>query len=561
MLESLYAKNLALIDEIQVDFLSGLTIMTGETGAGKSIILGCINLALGARYQKDMLREGADYGLVELQFSIKNNATVDKLKKMDIFLDGDMLTLQRKFLDGKSISKINGETVSMTQLKEVSALLIDIHGQHEHQSLLQKKNHVRIVDLYNGEIAETLKGAIKALLTRYNNTMEKLLGLKENRNEKKRVLDLLEFEVNEIIEADLKPDEDVTLEKDYAFMTHARTIKSNLAQAYQLTGESCDSATEQIARAIRLVTDARRYDENIESLSVQLVDVDGLLSDFNREISEYMSGLEFSDDVFSKTESRLNEINRLKSKYGDSIDAILLYKEKQEEEINRIYHIDETIDVLQKQAELEHEELQKQGEKLHVLRKKTGIILEQEIKNQMKDLNFEDTGFKIVVRKSEKILADGCDMIEFLVSLNPGEPLKSLTDVASGGELSRMMLAIKTVMAKKDEVETLIFDEIDVGISGRTAQKVSEKLALIGRNHQVLAITHLPQITAMADTHYLIEKRVCNGKTKTNIRKLDQEGSIMELSRMIGGASVTDNVIQSAKEMKELAKKKKESMS
>lgn len=560
MLQSLYAKNLALIEEIQVEFETGLNILSGETGAGKSIILGCINLALGSRANKDMLRAGASYGLVELHFLITSSKTKRLLEEQDIYTDEGSLILSRKILDNKSVSRINGETVTLAVLKEVSSLLIDIHGQHEHQSLLQKKNHEKIVDAYIGEKAVLLKGEIKELYSSFNTAKEELENLINNREQKERELELLEFEVNEIEEANLKSREDDALEKDFSFMTHAKSIKEGLVSAYSLTGDGTYNASDLISRAIRNVQEGERYDESLKTLLSQLMDVDGLLSDFNRELKEYMSILEFSEEDFVTTENRLNEINRLKAKYGDSIERIQEEKNRKKEEIHKIYNIDEYIERLKKESGEIHLELENKAVKLSDLRKGKSKSLEKEISAQIKDLNFEDTRFKVDIERTKDITANGIDSIEFKISLNPGEPLRPLAEIASGGELSRIMLAVKTVLAKKDEIETLIFDEIDVGISGRTAQKVAEKMALIGRTHQVIAITHLPQITAMADTHYLIEKNTFNNKTITNIRKLDKEGSILELARMTGGTQVTESVIQSAVEMKELAIKKKTTM-
>ncbi|HIW21391.1 MAG TPA: DNA repair protein RecN [Candidatus Dorea intestinavium] len=560
MLQSLYAKNLALIEEIQVEFETGLNILSGETGAGKSIILGCINLALGQRANKDIIRDGATYGFVELNFTIKSEKTKQLLAEEDIYTDEDSLVLSRKILENKSISKINGETVTLAQLKAVSALLIDIHGQHEHQSLLKKKNHEAIVDAYIGDEASLLKEEIKTLYTSFTKTKENLCDLINNREQKERELELLEFEVQEIEEASLKKKEDETLEKEFSFMTHAKTIKESLSLSYELTGEGESNASELISRAIKSLQESERYDNTLRPLLTQLLDIDGLLSDFNREINEYKSTLEFSAEDFIATENRLNEINRLKAKYGDSIEHIYEEKERKKTQIYEIYHTDERIEKLKKEVGKLQLELEEKALKLSALRKEQSKLLENDIETQIKDLNFEDTNFKIEILKMKDVTIQGIDQIEFKISLNPGEPLRPLAEIASGGELSRIMLAVKTVLAKKDEIETLIFDEIDVGISGRTAQKVAEKMALIGRTHQVIAITHLPQITAMADHHYLIEKRANKRKTTTKIHKLNKEGSILELARMTGGTRVTENVIQSAVEMKELAIKKKKSM-
>ena len=557
MLQNLHVKNLALIDEIEVEFKDGLNILTGETGAGKSIILGSISLAHGGRYTKDILRQGAEYGFVELTFLVENESQQKKLKELDIFPEEGMVTLSRRLMAGRSVSRINGETVQMGLLKEASSILIDIHGQHEHQSLLYKKNHLGIVDAFAKEyLAEDKEKAAQAYKA-YKACEKELKEAEADESQRAKELSFLKFEVSEIQEAHLLPGEDEELESLYRRMTNSKKIADSVNEAYLYTSEGGGNASEALSRAIRALSEASEYDDRAAQLYGQLVEVDSLLNDFNRELADYSKTCEFSDEEFYETENRLNEINHLKTKYGDTIEKILDYCASREERIGILEDFDNYILRLKDQCAKAEEVLRQSTARLTKIRKKQAKILEEAIEEGLKDLNFENVKFRIQFESTKDYTAEGMDDIEFMISLNPRQPVKPLAGVASGGELSRIMLAIKTVMAKRDDIETLIFDEIDVGISGRTAQKVSEKMALIGKKHQVICITHLAQIAAMADHHYMIEKSTKKGDTKTSIELLDEKRSIEELARILGGAKITDTVVQSAVEMKELAKQTK----
>ena len=558
MLYELYVKNLALIDEIRVSFSKGFHVLTGETGAGKSIILGSVNLALGAKYSADMLRKDAEYGYVELTFLVESDKQKNRLKELDVFPEEDMVILSRKLLDKRSICKINGETVSLSQMKEVAALLIDIHGQHEHQSLLYKKNHLHILDAFAKEKLGDKKEAVATCYKEYKKLRAELEEADIDTSERERELSFLEFEIQEIRNAAIKPSEDELLEDEYRRMVNGKKIVGRLKETYAYTGGmSSDNASEALSRAIRALSEATDYDAQAETLYQQLAEIDSLLNDFNRDLSTYSDSFEFSEEDFYEVETRLNELNRLKSKYGNTIEDVLAYCEKLEQALERLQNYDVYLAELREKLELIEGKLRENCEELTTIRKQVAKELEQIIKAHLQDLNFLDVQFEIPFTTLEKYTADGMDEVEFMISMNPGEPVRALGEVASGGELSRIMLAIKTVMAEKDEIETLIFDEIDVGISGRTAQKVSEKMALIGGNHQVICITHLAQIAAMADVHYAIEKNVENGITKTTIKMLDKEQEIVELARILGGAEITDTTMKSAAEMKELASVKK----
>ena len=554
MLRSLHVKNLALIDEIEVEFGEGLNILTGETGAGKSIILGSVNLALGGRYTRDIIRDGADYGFVELTFEIRDPGQIERLKALDVFPEEGMVVLSRRLMEGRSVSRINGETVTMGLLREVSAVLIDIHGQHEHQSLLYKKNHLEILDAFAREEGAGCRQAVQEAYRDYRACEKELEEVSMDESQRAKEMAFLEFEVEEIEKAALQEGEDEELESAYRRMANGRKIAGSALEAYRYTSEDPDSASENLSRAIRALSEAAECDEGARQLQKQLVEVDSLLNDFNRELSDYSKSCEYSEEELYETENRLNEINRLKVKYGGTVGEILAYQEQQAGKLEKLQDYEAYLAGLEKKAREAEALLAKACRSLSQVRKSQAAILEEAVQKGLEELNFVDVRFEIHFEELKSYTGNGTDDVEFMISLNPGQPLRPLKDVASGGELSRIMLAIRTVMARRDDIETLIFDEIDVGISGRTAQKVSEKMALIGKSHQVICITHLAQIAAMADAHYVIEKTVEEMETRTRIRRLTEEDSVRELARILGGARITEAVLTNAREMKELAK-------
>lgn len=490
---------------------------------------------------------------MELTFSVENERQIRKLKELDIYPEDGFITLQRRLMEGRSVSKINGETVQMATLKAVSSILIDIHGQHEHQSLLYKKNHLAIVDAFAGEETKRQKEKVVEIWRQYKEKQKELSEAGADESERVKELAFLQFEVDEIVQAELKEHEDEELESLYRRMCNGKRIVQSVTESYQYTGGDGESASEKLGRALRTLSEVSDADEQLAQLYSQLADVDNLLNDFNHELAEYQKNCEFSDEEFYETEKRLNEINHLKTKYGNSYEKIMEYCKKQEERIEILENYDAYMQELKASCEQLEQDYLKRAQKLSTLRKKKANMLEKKIQKGLEDLNFEQVQFEIHFAEKKEYSKDGIDDAEFRISLNQGQQVKPLTEVASGGELSRIMLAIKAVMADKDEIETLIFDEIDVGISGRTAQKVSEKMALIGKEHQVICITHLAQIAAMADQHFLIEKKTEDAVTRTHIYPLTEEKSVEELARILGGAKITDTVIQSAKEMKNLA--------
>lgn len=558
MLRNLHVKNLALIQEADVDFREGLNILTGETGAGKSIIIDSITLALGAKMSRDLIRENAPFGLVELLFEINNPVIEEKLKEMDIYPEDGIVLISRKITDGRSVSKINGESCTISQVRKAASYLLDIHGQHEHQSLLHKEKQMDILDEYGKELIQDKKAKVGACYQEYMELGRQLKETAMDEEQRKRQMDFLEFEINEIEQAQLRLGEDEELEKEYRKLTNSKKIVEHMQEVHMLTGyESGQGAGEQIGRAVRLISAIMEYDEEAASLGSMLSDIDSLLNDFNRETSGYLSQLTFSEEDFRNVEERLDEINRLKAKYGNQLEDILEYQKEKQVELDRMVDYEENRNRLELQYKEKEQLLRTLSQDLSNARQHYSKKLELEIAEQLADLNFLHVDFKIQITQLDHYTRLGMDDVEFMISTNPGEERRSLGKVVSGGELSRIMLAIKTLLAKQDETPTLIFDEIDTGISGRTAQKVSEKMSLVGQHHQVLCITHLPQIAAMADTHYGIEKKVEDGITVTTIEPLNENESITELARMLGGAEITERTLESAREMKDLAQKQK----
>lgn len=558
MLSSLHVKNLALIQEAEVEFGPGLNILTGETGAGKSILIGSINLALGKKLSREMIREGADSALVELVFETENPKVEQALKEMEIeSLHGQVLIV-RKMTGSRSISKINGETCTTAQVRRIASLLLDIHGQHEHQSLLYTDRQLEILDAYGKEEIDPLRARVREAFRQWKELRDSLKEYELDEDARMREISFLEFEIREIDDAQLRDGEDETLEQAYRKMSNARNIVQALAAVRAMTGDGeGQSAGEQIGRAVRELSQIAGMDESLQQMQSSLLTIDDLLNDFNRELAGYMEEFTFSEEEFYETEKRLDEINRLKAKYGDSIPAIRRYQEEKQEKLEKMLHFEEQKEKLQKEEEKARQTLEECSQELSGIRCKYAGRLSKSIEEGLKDLNFLHVIFQIQFGRTAQYTENGFDTIEFRISTNPGEPVKALAKVVSGGELSRIMLAIKTILADRDETESLIFDEIDTGISGRTAQMVSEKMAQIGRRHQVLCITHLPQIAAMADQHFEIRKDVVDQDTVTRIYALDEESSVRELARMLGGAKITDSVLANAEEMKELARVQK----
>ena len=561
MLLNLHVKNLALIEELDVDFEKGLIVLTGETGAGKSLILGSVNIALGNKASKDMIRKGTDYSLVELTFSVSENCA-KQLKKYDIYMEEDnIITVTRKISEGRSISKINGETVNIKTLKNVMSLLIDIHGQHDHQSLLYTKNHLDILDKFAKDSILELKEQIKEEYSKYTKLIKKLEEFNIDEGQKAREIEFAEYEVNEIESANLKPEEDVQVEEEFKKLSNSKEIVSALSEIDNAVSyETAGGLGDIINKAVMDINSIKGMDEKISQFQTELYDIDNLCRELTSQIYDYNSGMDFNPEYVREVEERLDVINHLKLKYGNSIEEILRYKEEKEEYLEKLNNMTDEMESVKNQISELEGTLNNLCTKLSEQRKKAAKELEVLVKQALVDLNFIAVEFEIQITRKESIGENGFDNVEFMISTNPGESVKPLVKVASGGELSRIMLAIKSILATEDDIDTLIFDEIDTGISGQTAMKVAEKMAKISRNHQVICISHLSQIAAMADSHYLIKKTADENSTTTSIKKLTRQQSIEELVRINGGSGITEAGLIHATEMKDMADRTKSNL-
>mgnify|MGYP002542420346 FL=1 len=561
MLLNLHVKNLALIEEVDVDFEKGLIVLTGETGAGKSLILGSVNIALGNKASKDMIRKGTDYSLVELTFSVSENCA-KQLKKYDIYMEEDnIVTVTRKISEGRSISKINGETVNIKTLKNVMSLLIDIHGQHDHQSLLYTKNHLDILDKFAKDSILELKEQIKEEYSKYTKLIKKLEEFNIDEGQKAREIEFAEYEVNEIESANLKPEEDVQVEEEFKKLSNSKEIVSALSEIYNaLSYETAGGLGDIINKAVMDINSIKGMDEKISQFQTELYDIDNLCRELTSQIYDYNSGMDFNPEYVREVEERLDVINHLKLKYGNNIEEILRYKEEKEEYLEKLNNMTDEMESVKNQISELEGTLNNLCTKLSEQRKKAAKELEVLVKQALVDLNFIAVEFEIQITRKESIGENGFDNVEFMISTNPGESVKPLVKVASGGELSRIMLAIKSILATEDDIDTLIFDEIDTGISGQTAMKVAEKMAKISRNHQVICISHLSQIAAMADSHYLIKKTADENSTTTSIKKLTRQQSIEELLRINGVSGITEAGLIHATEMKDMADRTKSNL-
>lgn len=552
MLLELHVKNLALIEKADVEFGEGLNILTGETGAGKSIIIGSVTMALGGKASRESIRHGADYAYVELVFSVSGEDKAKALKELEVepAEDGTVI-VSRKIMASRSVSRINDETVTTARLRQITGLLLDIHGQHEHQSLLYKSKHLEILDAYVKASTQPVKQKIAKEYQSYRALIKRLEEFDMDSESRIREADFLRFEIQEIEEAGLKEGEEEELTSVYRRFSHSQKIAASLGDAYNAV------EGEWLSRALREVEHVVEFDHALDGIRDQLYDADSILEDAKREISSYMGSMEFDEETFRQTEERLDLIHNLQAKYGATISKINQKLEEKRKRLDELEDYDYHREQTKKELEQCRNHLEGFCAQLSGIRKKASRDLIKKIRDGLVDLNFLDVEFDMEFKRLEHFGASGWDEVQFIISTNPGQPMRPLKDVASGGELSRIMLAIKTVLADSDDIPTLIFDEIDTGISGRTAQKVSEKLSYIAGSHQVICITHLPQIAAMADAHFEISKSAINGSTLTTIRLLDRQASVEELARLLGGAEITDTVRKNAAEMKDLADRTK----
>ena len=551
MLEGLHVKNLVIIDEAEVSFGGGLNILTGETGAGKSVVIGSINLALGAKAGKNLVRAGKESGFVELIFSV-NNDVGDKLRKLDIIPEDGLVVITRKFTGERSVSKINGETVTLTKVKEAAALLLDIHGQTENQTLQLSKNHLELLDKYLKDEVKPYKKRLKDLVTEYRNKENELLEYSADEASISRELDFLKYECKEIESAKLAKDEEEELDKKVRKYSSSSKIVSLIEEARKNLSDN-GGADDSIGSIVRAMSRLSDVDETSVELLNQISEIESLLNDFERSLSDYADDNVFDESDFMQSEERLDKIRGIYAKHGGSYDTTIDFLDASLAQIEKLEHASEYKEKLSMEVEKLKKVILSECDELTKVRKRGALKLSKLVKQSLIDLNFLQVEFDVEFAGSKDFTSKGNDEIIFKISTNPGEPMRSISEVASGGELSRIMLALKSVMADTDEIPTMIFDEVDTGISGRTAQMVAEKMALLSVKRQIIAITHLAQIAAMADNHYLIEKKADQNHTATDIRRLDEAEEVSELARILGGVAVTENVINSAREMKKLA--------
>ena len=556
MLLNLHVKNLAIIDEIEVEFSEGLNVLTGETGAGKSIIIGSINIALGGKVSKDIIRTGTEFALVELTFLAEDSEQINSLEKLGITLEEDVVVISRKITKCRTINRVNGETVSVSMLKSIADILIDIHGQNEQQSLLYKNKHMEIVDRYAAEKMCGRDMEFSEMYRQYKDMLVKYSEKEMSEEERLREVSFIRYELEQIEQAHLVKGEEEKLQERYRYLSNANEIKSGINEVYSLVEDSygdSQSVSQMLGRSSHILAKISGYDERLKELARQIADIDELIMDFNRDLQEYASDMDENGEEFPEVETRLDLVRTIKSKYGATTELVENYAKDLENKLEKYEAYEEYRANLEKKIEIYKIKLEKLGESISKIRKKCSAELEKRITDALIDLNFLQVKFEIAVRELDEFNSKGKDEVEFMISTNPGEDLKPIGQAASGGELSRIMLAIKAVLAEHDSIGTLIFDEIDVGISGRTAQKVAEKMAFIGHSHQVICISHLAQIAAMADHNYLIEKNNSLNKTSTVIRQLEGDEIVEEIARILGGAKITDAVLESAREMKQLA--------
>ena len=558
MLVVLNIKNFALIQELSVEFGAGFNILSGETGAGKSILIDTIDYVLGGKFSKDLIRYGEDKTYVEAIFDIENDEIYTLLNDLNIEADELLVVSRETTISGKSIIKVNGKTIVLSQLKKIREKLLDIHGQHQNQSLLRKGTHILYLDEYNSENISPLLEQFEIFKNRYSEIEDKINELKGN-EDREKLLDYIKFQIEDIEKAKLKPGEEEDLREQYNILANAEKISSSLINSYNYLNNNPqgNSVLELLSKVISELSHSEMHLEKIKDKRVQVEEAYYLLEESTRDIRDIANEVYYDENELAAINERIYEISLYKKKYGNSIDEILQFLEKLKNQYDEFINSEEIILKLKKELSVIEKEMKDIGLKLHEFRCMSAKDLEVRIKEELSYVGLEKAIINIDVNLSEEANSRGYDDVQFLISANPGEPLKPLEKVLSGGELSRIMLALKCVFVDKDKIPTLIFDEIDTGISGAIGKRVGEKMYQVSIKHQVLCITHLPQIAALSDNHYFVSKKVENGKTFTQIRMLNEEDKVCEIAKMIGGDNLSDVAIDNSREMVKLADIKK----
>lgn len=562
MLAELSIKNFAIIDTLSVSLEKGLTVLTGETGAGKSIIIDAVHLLVGGRGSSEFVRYGEDRAEIEGLFLIEDeqHPCYTKAFEFGIEISEGMIVLRRDISrNGKSVCRINGKLVTIAILREFGRTLIDIHGQHEHQDLMNQEQHIQLLDHYGGKEVEHAIQEYQLIFRNYNALKQKLTKFNENEQELAHRLDLLQFQLNEIGNADLQPKEDIELSEEKHKIANFEKIFDSLRNSYHaLYGDQ---------HGLDWVGLAMSHSEDLVDLDVELNEIHDtisnsfyLLEEITYKIRDQLDKLEYDPKRLEFIENRLNEITQLKRKYGQTVEQILEYAATIEDEIDTIQNRDKHIDQLKAEFQSVIEDLQVEASNITLLRKRLANELILKISQELKDLHMEKASFDIIFdsKTSNKFTSNGTDHIEFYISTNPGEPMKPLAKTASGGELSRIMLALKSIFSKHQGITSIIFDEVDTGVSGRVAQAIAEKIVGVSFGSQVLCISHLPQVAAMADTHLFIAKETIEGRTTTSVTSLSEAEKVKEIGRMISGVVVTSLTKEHARELLKLAKNSKQ---
>lgn len=556
MLLELNIANIALIESLRIEFAQGFNVLTGETGSGKSIVVDCMNLVLGGRADRDFVRTGAEKGSVQALFDIaKNSAAKAILGEMDIDCEDGMVAVSREISrSGRNICRISGVIVPLNTLRRLTGTLLDIHGQHEHQSLLDPAKHIAFLDAYGDNRHTELRAQAAKL---YSERVKMESELKKNMldaAERERLSDMLGFQIQEIASAKLKKGEEERLIARLRILENSEKIRTNVETAYEATYAGAGrtpSAQELLLRAANAMDKLSQIDERYAELGLRLREMVYSVQDVGYELRDILDHMESDPELIEKVSKRLETIDRLERKYGPNLDDVLNFYASAVERLESIQTGDAHIDALKAELAKKDAELGEVCTLLTASRRELAQRLAQAVMQQLRDLGMGRARLEIRIESLPRPTANGLDSVEFLISANPGEPLKPMASVASGGELSRIMLALKAISMEADGVDSMVFDEIDTGVSGRMAQTVGEKMCAIARDHQVLCVTHLPQIAALGDAHFVVEKHTDGTTTETVVRQLDSEGRIHELSRLVGGAEDSTSSLSHAKHMLE----------
>ena len=539
MISTLHIKNIGIIDDLSINFNEGFNVLTGETGAGKTLIIDSLGIISGGRFSKEMIRKGEEYSLIEASIFYPQSKYSE---------DGNIIVSREVYSNGRNSCKINGKLVTVAELRNVMSKIIDIHGQHDNQNLLNSMQHIYYLDSFIGEDIKSIKKEYQEYFNKFNAIKNKLINNYGDDTEKERKLDLLRYQYNEIEIANLKTGEDLDLEEKHSIMMNSEKLKENL----EIINENINSnAIEYISTSIRCLEKIENYGETYKNKLNELKSIYYELQETARDITNLKDEIDFNKYEIDEVERRLDIIFSLKRKYGNTIDEILEYKDKLENEIKEIENAEEMNNKLKLEQKDVEAKMKNLCNRLQEMRIRYGQVLAEKVNEELKDLEMPNAKFNIKFEKEENYTVNGNDKVEFVICTNIGEEYKELVKIASGGEMSRIMLAIKTVLANIDEVPIIVFDEIDTGISGKAAKAVAEKMKIISKKHQILCITHLPAIAAQGESNYYIYKEIKDNKTKTNIKRLNEEETIYEIARISNG-NISEIAIENAKELRKV---------